>query len=94
MLCNFKDRMTLRLEALSSTGNIFANKYRLRNGQSSGRQYDIKGLYTFLRSGDCPKGIDVPEEVAQDLREYGECCEARKRQFADKKNSRLKRKTE
>ena len=86
--------MKLRLEALSSTENIFANRYRLRNGQASGRQYDIKGLYTLLRSKDCPKGIDVPGDIAQDLRAYEEYRTMRERQFAAKKNSRLKGKTE
>ena len=84
--------MTPNVIKKQATGNIFADTYRVsRNGKGIGRQYDIKGLYTLLKSFP----ISVPEEVKEDLFFYEKYLKRKKARWeARKRNSKLEKQAE
>lgn len=71
--------MALNVIKQASTGNLFADRYRVKNGTpgSLGSEYDIIGLYTFLCTTDSPVE-DVPKQILEDLEHYRRYCEERK----------------
>ena len=72
------------------TGNVFVDTYRVsRNEKGIGRKYNIKGLYTLLKSFS---GIDIPNEVRKDLDFYKAYRKKKKEQWnARKRKSRLEK---
>jgi hypothetical protein len=83
--------MTLSVIKQHSSGNIFADVYRVRRDENcTGRAYSIKGLSTFLNSGDCPNSIDIPERIREDLSFYQQHCQQKKQEWTSRKrDSRL-----
>jgi hypothetical protein len=78
--------MALKVIKQESTGNVFVDTYRIRRNEScSGRKYTLKGLYTFLNSGDAPLNVDVPERIRKDLSLYEEHCERKKKEWENRK---------
>jgi len=75
--------MTPNVIKQQATGNIFADTYRVRNGNSIGRKYNIKGLHTFLK--DFP--MDVPEDIREDLASYERYRKRRKARWESRKRS-------
>lgn len=73
--------MTPHIVKQHSTGNIFADRYRIISGEGLGREYCIKGLHTFLNSNDCPKWLEVPDSIKPDLDAYQRYREEAKKKF-------------
>jgi hypothetical protein len=83
--------MTLSIIKQHSSGNIFADVYKIRRNENcSGKTYSIKGLSTLLNSKDAPDKIEIPERVKQDLAFYQQHCEQKKQEWnSRKRESRL-----